>query len=71
MEPIQIEQLTVTEKIQFMESLWESLCAQTENIVSPAWHDQVLQEREAALQNQADGFVDWEAAKQAIRKQVL
>ena len=71
MQPIQIEQLTVTEKIQFMESLWDGLYTQSENIVSLAWHDQVLQEREATLQNQTDGFVDWQAAKQTIRKQVL
>jgi len=67
---IQIEQLTVTEKIQFMESLWDSLCAQSENVAAPAWHGEVLQEREEALQNQTDSFVDWDIAKQAIRKQV-
>lgn len=67
---IQIDQLTVTEKIQVMESLWDSLCAHSENIASPSWHGQVLLEREDSLNNQADGFVDWEEAKRAIRKQV-
>ncbi len=67
---IQIEQLTVSEKIQFMESLWDSLCAHSENITSPAWHGEVLQDREEALKSQADGFVDWEEAKRLIRKQV-
>ncbi|MGD0960149.1 MAG: addiction module protein [Methylomonas sp.] len=53
-----------------MESLWDSLCAQSENIAAPAWRGEVLREREDTITNQADGFVDWEEAKQAIRKQV-
>lgn len=67
---IRIDNLTVTEKIQFMELLWDSLSIHSENIASPAWHGEVLQEREEALKNQADSFVDWEEAKQAIRKQL-
>ena len=46
MTTIQIEELTVTEKIQFMEALWDSLCAQPENVAPPAWHSEVLQDRE-------------------------
>ena len=70
METIQIEQLTVHEKIQFMESLWDSLCAKSEDVASPTWHGEVLQDREEAVKNQVDSFVDWDEAKQAIRKQV-
>jgi putative addiction module component (TIGR02574 family) len=71
MAVIQIEQLTVTEKIQFMESLWDSLCAHPEDVSSPAWHGEALQEREVSVQSQTDDFMDWEEVKQVIRKQLL
>ena len=70
MATIQVEKLTVSEKIQFMETLWDSLCAQPENIAAPAWHGEILLEREESIKNQTDAFVDWETAKQAIRKQL-
>jgi putative addiction module component (TIGR02574 family) len=70
MVTIQIEKLTITEKIQVMESLWDSLCAQADNISSPAWHSEVLQQREDMLNNGEDSFVDWNDAKEDIRNQL-
>ena len=71
MSIIQIEQLTVSEKIQFMESLWDSLCKDSKNITTPVWHGAVLDDRVSALSNQTDQFVDWEEAKLLIRQKVL
>ncbi|MGH8475366.1 MAG: addiction module protein [Methylococcales bacterium] len=67
---IQIEKLTAAEKIQMMESLWDSLCAQPENIQSPAWHSEVLKDREEALGNGSDSFMDWDVAKKHIRNEL-
>lgn len=66
MTAIQIEQLTVTEKIQVMESLWDSLCTHADNINSPTWHSKVLQQREEMLNNGTDAFVDWNDAKRTF-----
>jgi putative addiction module component (TIGR02574 family) len=70
MATIQIEKLPVTEKIQVMESLWDSLCAYTDNISSSTWHSDVLQQREEMLNNETDSFVDWNDAKKNIRSGV-
>jgi putative addiction module component (TIGR02574 family) len=70
MTTIQIEKLTVAEKIQMMEFLWDSLCAQPENIQSPTWHSEVLNDREEGLGKGSDDFVDWELAKKHIRNEL-
>ncbi|MCF7966503.1 addiction module protein [Methylobacter sp. Wu8] len=70
MTVIEIEKLSVTEKIQVMESLWDSLCTDADNINSPAWHSEVLQQREEMLNDGTDTFIDWNDAKKDIRNQL-
>ncbi|MDI1278463.1 addiction module protein [Methylobacter sp.] len=70
MTVIQIEKLSVTEKIQVMESLWDSLCSHADNINFPAWHSEVLQQREEMFNDGTDTFIDWNDAKKDIRNQL-
>lgn len=66
-----LNEMTLHEKLAAMESLWEDLSRTPEAIESPAWHKEVLEER---LQQLAEGktrFVDWETAKEALRKKLL
>jgi hypothetical protein len=65
-----LEQMSVEEKIQTMESLWDSLLHENLEMASPDWHGEVLAEREAAIERGEDQFEDWEAAKDKIRKQI-
>ena len=67
MVSIALDQLSTEEKLAMMESLWDSLCAKTDSIVSPSWHGDILAEREEAIRNGSDGFEDWETAKAALR----
>ena len=62
-----LNEMTVEEKLQAMEMLWENLCQNEDNIPSPAWHEEVLGEREAALKRGEDEPEDWEVAKRRIR----
>lgn len=62
-----LDQMTIEEKIQTMEILWNDLCGQAGNVASPGWHKDVLQNREAAIERDEDSFVDWEEAKRNIR----
>lgn len=65
-----LKEMTLQEKLAAMESLWEDLARTPEAIESPAWHKEVLDER---LQRLAEGktrFIDWEAAKAALRKKL-
>ena len=66
-----LEQMSIEEKIRTMETIWDDLCKKAESISSPTWHKEVLSEREEQLQNDNDGFMDWNKAKEHIRNQVL
>jgi hypothetical protein len=62
-----LEQMTTAEKLRAMEALWTDLSRNEENIQSPAWHGQVLEEREARVKSGQEKFIAWEAAKQELR----
>ena len=63
-----LEEMTVEEELQAMESLWDDLCKRAGVITSPAWHGDVLAEREAML-GREDQFEDWEESKRSINNQ--
>ncbi len=65
-----LEKMSVEEKLQAMESLWDDLCSKAGGMTSPAWHEGVLAEREAMQKRGDDQFDDWEAAKRDIRNKV-
>ena len=46
----QIESMSVTERLQAMDQLWESLNHSGEEIPSPEWHQDVLADRKARAQ---------------------
>ena len=65
-----LEKMSVEEKLQAMESLWDDLCSKTGAVSSPAWHEDVLAERQAMQECGDDQFEDWDAAKRNIRNKV-
>ena len=65
-----LKTMSVEEKLQAMESLWDDLCANAESMASPDWHGDVLAERDTSQERGEDEFEDWEAAKRNIRNQV-
>lgn len=65
-----LDEMSVEEKLQAMESLWDDLCKRAGGVVSPAWHEDVLAQRQALLQSGQDQFQDWETAKRDIRSKV-
>lgn len=68
--PLTFETMTVEQKIQAMESLWDGLCAKADSIPTPVWHGEVLAQREQSLQSGEDRFEDWEQARKAIQEQI-
>lgn len=65
---IKLENLTTEEKISVMESLWEDLCRNASETLSPAWHGDVLSQREESITVGEASFSDWEDAKKKIRE---
>ena len=65
-----LKEMTLQEKLDAMESLWEDLVRTPEAIESPAWHKEVLDERLRKLKEGKTQFIDWETAKEALRKKL-
>lgn len=66
----EIDQMTLEEKLQAMEALWEDLCRHEEAVPVPQWHKELLDERERMIEEGDAQFVDWETAKQQIAKRI-
>ena len=65
-----LDKMSVEEKLQAMESLWDDLCNKAGGVSSPAWHEDVLAERAAMQKRGEDAFEDWDAAKRSIRSKI-
>jgi hypothetical protein len=65
-----LEKMTIAEKLQTMEFLWDDLCHNADEIKSPKWHKDVLSEREKNIKNGRVSFIDWEQAKKEISEAI-
>ena len=65
---LQLDQMTTAEKLRAMEALWADLTLQADNFESPAWHADVLREREQRVAEGNETYVDWEEAKRQLRE---
>lgn len=64
-----LNEMSVEEKTNAMEAIWENLSASPESVESPAWHEEELRVREARVEAGDAKFVNWEKAKAEIRRQ--
>ena len=60
---IQIETLSVAEKVQLLESVCQSRCAHPCDMRSPGWHREVLDERRRRLEDGRATISAWPDAK--------
>ena len=65
-----LDQMSLSEKLQVMEALWEDLSRNSDSLDSPVWHGTVLEEREKRIAAGEAHFSDWDQAKADIRKRV-
>jgi len=63
---LSVDKMSIEEKFQTMETIWDDLCKKTDNISSPPWHEKVLNDRENAISNGDDVFIDLHSAKKNI-----
>ena len=56
-ETVEIERMTVTERLQAMELLWRSLATTPDKLVSPAWHKKVITKRLAKIESGKGEFL--------------
>ncbi len=63
---INIDEMTIEEKLKTMELLWDDICKNVHEYASPDWHEDILKDREKSLKHGKDKFIDWEKAKKDI-----
>lgn len=66
----QISRLSREEKVQLMEALWIDLSRSDEDVESPPWHEECLQETEARYLAGNERVLDWEDAKRELWNRV-
>ena len=67
---LDLKRMTTAEKLRLMEELWQNLSAEDQNLESPAWHGDILAERERLSQSGEEKYVDWEVAKKQLRAEL-
>ena len=66
---LQIDQMTLEEKLQTMEAIWADLCQRQEDVPVPQWHKDILDERRRLVEQGQAQFIDWETAKKQIAEE--
>jgi len=67
---IDLQQMTIPDKLRLMEALWQDLSAKDTEVVSPEWHGSVLAERDRLIESGEESFIDWEVAKKKLREEL-
>jgi hypothetical protein len=67
---LEIEKMTLEEKLRAMEALWADLSRKEQDIQSPAWHEHILKEREERVKSGQEKFESWEEAKRELRNRL-
>ena len=62
-----LDKMSLDEKLETMESIWQDLCKSEKQVTSPEWHNDVLSERETRVQDGDEQFVSWVKAKKDIK----
>jgi len=69
MPALQLDKMSVQEKLRTIEKIWDDLQRRSEDVPVPSWHQDVLKEREKTIEDKSTKFVKWEQAKERIREQ--
>ena len=71
MDPVlPLEQMTVAEKLRVMELIWADLSRHADRFESPAWHADVLRERDQRVAEGKEAYLGWDEAKRELRERL-
>ena len=63
MNTIEIKKMSIVERLQIMEALWNSLLYEESDMESPAWHRDILEERKQKIKNGKAEFISLDKLK--------
>ena len=62
-----LEEMSLAEKFLTIEMVWDDIVHNSPDFKSPAWHEEILREREAKIKSGEDKLIDWKDAKRLLR----
>jgi putative addiction module component (TIGR02574 family) len=65
---VAIKQLSVSERLDLISELWDSIPDSLEELPIPEWHREELERRLAAADADPDGGTPWEEVRQRLQK---
>ncbi len=65
---IQIDSLTFAQKIDLLETVWDSLCRDRARFQVPDWHSEILEERRMRLESGEATLVSLEDVKTRLNQ---
>jgi len=68
--PPGFDELSVEEKIDYVQSLWERIVATPEQVPVPDWHLRVLDERLEAYRTEPEQGKTWEQVREEVRRRL-
>jgi putative addiction module component (TIGR02574 family) len=67
-EAVEVERMSVAERLQAMELLWRSMTREPDKVKSPAWHGEILAQRLAKVEAGKGQFLTLPQLKQRLAK---
>lgn len=65
---LQLNTMSVAEKVQLLEQVWDNLCRESGDLRSPEWHAAILRERHRQIENGTMKVSSWDEAKVRLMK---
>lgn len=63
-----LSSMSIGEKVQLVEQVWDDLCRQSGEVRSPEWHAAILKERQRQIESGAMSVSPWSEAKERLQK---
>lgn len=67
LDSAQISKMSMAERLQAMERLWDALCREGDEVPSPGWHAGVLADRKARAERGEARFLTLEQLRARLR----
>lgn len=68
--PPGFDALSISEQIEYLQSLWERIAADPAKVPVPDWHREILKERLASLRDRPESGVPWHEVRERIEEKL-
>ena len=66
--PLGFDDLSIDEKIDYLQSLWDRIAASSRPVPVPEWHREILDQRLMDLERDPDSGDSWDVVQERLRR---